>query len=98
MAAMSERSELEARLEATLLAMLARLAPGKTLSPADVAIAVGGKHPDDWSPLMQPLRRVAVRLAHAGRLDIVRKGRIVDPDDFKGVYRLAGRGSSKARD
>jgi hypothetical protein len=37
---------------------------------------------------MQPLRRVAVRLAREGRLVITRKGRIVDPDDFRGVYRL----------
>ena len=37
---------------------------------------------------MQPIRRVAVRLAKEGRLIITRKGRTVDPDDFRGVYRL----------
>ena len=37
---------------------------------------------------MIPVRRAAVRLAHAGRIVIFRKGRPVDPDDFKGVYRL----------
>jgi len=34
------------------------------------------------------VRRAAVRLALAGRLVIYRKGKPVDPADFKGVYRL----------
>jgi hypothetical protein len=37
---------------------------------------------------MTPVRRTAVRLAHQGRIVIYRKGKPVDPDDFKGVYRL----------
>ena len=51
--------------------------------------ALAGNHPDGWGPLMQPVRRAAVRLMKAGRIVILRKGRPVDPDDFKGVYRLA---------
>jgi hypothetical protein len=38
---------------------------------------------------MQPVRRVAVRLMKEGRAVILRKGRPVDPDDFRGVYRIA---------
>jgi hypothetical protein len=38
---------------------------------------------------MQPIRRVAVRLMKEGRIVILRKGRPVNPDDFRGVYRLA---------
>ena len=38
--------------------------------------------------LMQPVRRTAVRLAMEGRLIILRKGKPVDPADFRGVYRL----------
>jgi hypothetical protein len=37
---------------------------------------------------MPAVRRAAVKLALAGRLVIYRKGRPVDPNDFKGVYRL----------
>ena len=37
---------------------------------------------------MQPIRRVAVALAEAGRVVIYRKGKPVDPRSFKGVYRL----------
>jgi hypothetical protein len=77
-----------ARLEETILALARERGDGKTICPSEVARALGGPHPDGWGPLMIPVRRAAVRLAHAGRLVIYRKGRQVDPDDFKGVYRL----------
>lgn len=76
-------------LEAVMLALLNERGPGKSISPADVASAAGGHGPDEWGPLMQPLRRVAVRLMKEGRIVIVRKGKPVDPDDFRGTYRLA---------
>ncbi|CAM5766892.1 DUF3253 domain-containing protein [Bosea minatitlanensis] len=78
-----------AELEAAILALLAQQEPGRTLSPMDVARSLGGDHPDGWGPLMQPLRRAAVTLMKEGRLVITRKGRPVDPDDFRGVYRLS---------
>ena len=76
-------------LEDAMLALLNERGPGKSISPADVASAVGGHRSDEWGPLMQPLRRVAVRLMKEGRIVIVRKGKPVDPDDFRGTYRLA---------
>jgi Protein of unknown function (DUF3253) len=75
-------------LEETILSLIAERGPEKTICPSDAARALGGTHPDGWGPLMQPIRRIAVRLAKEGRLVITRKGRIVDPDDFRGVYRL----------
>ncbi|WP_372426287.1 DUF3253 domain-containing protein [Salinarimonas chemoclinalis] len=72
----------------TLLDLVARRGPGKTICPSEVARALGGPHPDGWGPLMQPVRRAAVALAKEGRVAILRKGRPVDPDDFKGVYRI----------
>ena len=75
-------------IEATMLSLLDARGAGKTVGPADVARALGGDHPDGWGPLMQPVRRVAVRLMKAGRVVILRKGRPVDPDDFRGVYRI----------
>ncbi|HEV2558870.1 MAG TPA: DUF3253 domain-containing protein [Microvirga sp.] len=76
-------------IETTLLGLVAARGQGKTLCPSEVARAIGGAHPDGWGPLMQPIRRVAVRLMREGRVVILRKGRPVDPDDFRGVYRLA---------
>ena len=76
------------QLESTLLALLEARGPDRTLDPMDVARALGGDRPEGWGPLMQPVRRAAVRLMKQGRLVIVRKGRPVDPDDFRGVYRI----------
>jgi hypothetical protein len=76
-------------IEAVLLRLVAERGPGKTVDPAEAARELGGPHPDQWGPLMQPIRRAAVTLAEHGRLVILRKGKAVDPRDFKGVYRLA---------
>ena len=73
-----------------LLALLAERGEGKTIGPSDVARDIGGPHPDGWSPLMTPIRKVAARLMKEGRVAILRKGKPVeDPDDFRGVYRIA---------
>ena len=37
---------------------------------------------------MPRVRRIAVRLMKEGRIVIRRKGKVVDPDDFRGIYRL----------
>jgi hypothetical protein len=76
-------------LEAAMLALLAERGPGRTIGPSDVAQAIGGNQPEGWGPLMQPVRRAAVRLMKERRVVILRKGRPVDPDDFKGTYRIA---------
>lgn len=75
-------------IEAAMLRLLAACPLDKTLDPTEVARDLGGSHPDQWGPLMQPIRAVAVRLALEGRLVITRKGKPVDPGDFRGVYRL----------
>lgn len=75
-------------IEATMLALVAARGAGKNLDPTEVARAVGGDKPDEWGPLMQPVRQAAVRLMKQGRVVILRKGRPVDPDDFRGIYRL----------
>jgi hypothetical protein len=101
---MSDEKPDEAAIETAMLGLVADRGAGKTVCPSEVARALGGPHPGGWGPLMQPVRRVAVRLAHAGRIAILRKGRPVDPDDFRGIYRLSlplasaedGPGSSSA--
>jgi hypothetical protein len=75
-------------VERMILRMVAERGPDRTICPSDAARALAGDKPDEWGPLMQPLRRVAVRLAKEGRLVIYRKGKQADPDDFKGIYRL----------
>lgn len=75
-------------IAATLLRLATERGPDRTLDPTEAARALGGPHPHGWGPLMQPIRRVAVDLAKEGRLLILRKGKPVDPANFKGVYRL----------
>jgi len=72
-------------LDEAILKVLTK-APGKTLSPPEIAHAIAGE--GDWHDLLVPIRRAAVTLALAGRLVIYRKGKPVDPSDFRGVYRL----------
>ncbi|ACK84063.1 MULTISPECIES: DUF3253 domain-containing protein [Methylorubrum] len=80
----------EAAIEETMLRLVSERGADKTCCPSEIARALGGPHPDGWSPLMQPVRRVAVRLTKAGRVQILRKGKPVeDPDDFRGIYRLS---------
>jgi hypothetical protein len=76
-------------IEAAILELATARGAGKTICPSEAARAIGGDHPDGWGPLMQPVRKVAVRLMKQGRIVITRKGRPVDPDGFRGVYRLS---------
>jgi hypothetical protein len=59
----------------------------KSICPSEVARALS----PDWRPLLPRVREAAVALAEAGRIDILRKGKPVDPRDFRGVYRLRSR-------
>jgi hypothetical protein len=72
-------------VEDTLLAMLADLAPGKSLAPEDVARAAD---PEGWRRLLPKVRAIAVGLARQDKLVILRHNKPADPNTFKGVYRL----------
>lgn len=76
------------RIEDLILSLAAERGAGKSICPSEVARAA---LPGDaaWNRLMPQVRAAAVHLARAGRLAILRKGKPVDPDHFKGVYRLA---------
>ena len=76
-------------LRATILDLLASSGAGKSISPSDAARALVGSDEQQWSRLMKPLRSIAVEMAKAGEIEIRRKGKAVDPDNFRGVYRLA---------
>ena len=75
--------------EEKIVALASARGAGRTVDPTEVARALSGPKPEEWSRLMQPVRRAAVKLMKQGRIVILRKGRPVDPDDFRGVYRIA---------
>lgn len=74
-------SELEERIRALLDARSAN----SSICPSDVARAVA---PDDWRPLMEPVREAARRLADAGEVEVTQKGAVVDPGSARGPIRI----------
>lgn len=73
-------------LDAIIRTLVSARGEGKSICPSEVARA---EAPDRWQPLMGRVRARAIALAKAGEISILRKGKPVDPDDFKGVYRLS---------
>ena len=80
---MSDRPSEQA-IEATLLRLVADRGPEKSICPSEVARLLA----PEWQALMSAVRRVAVRLAQAGRIEILRKGKPVEAGDVRGVIRL----------
>jgi len=78
---------LEDRIAEEILRQTASCAPGRSVCPTDVARALEA----DWHSVLSRVRRVAVGMARAGRIDILRKGKPVSPDLAKGVIRLRAR-------
>ena len=74
-----------AGIEETMLAMVGGLAPGKSVSPEDVAKAAD---PENWRRRLGQVRGIAVGLARQKQLVILRHNKPADPETFKGVYRL----------
>lgn len=78
-------------LETVIIDLCADRADGRTICPTDAAKAFAAERGEDdlaWRTHLQEVRRAAVKLALSGRLVIYRKGKPVDPEDFRGVYRL----------
>lgn len=55
------------------------------IKPEDVALEL---YAEDWQSVLKRVKLTARQLAEAGHIEILRKGEPVDPNDFKGVYRL----------
>ncbi len=76
---------MNAQVETAIFDLLSKAAPGKSVSPEEVARLVD---PEGWRRLLGHVRATAVGLARQNRLVITRHGKPADPDQFKGVYRL----------
>ena len=75
-------------------AILEALSEAPTLRFKDIAmrIAEARRRPKDgpelWRRYQTAVKQQALYLARQGRIEIVRKGEVVDPNDFKGLVRL----------
>lgn len=65
--------------------LLSARRPEASVCPSEVARTVS---PDEWRPLMPLVRRVAGRLASAGRVVATRGATTVDPEASAGPIRL----------
>ncbi len=77
-----------ATIETFMRERISGLDDGKSLDPTELARSLAGPDEKVWRLLMAPIRGTAIRLALAGEAAILRKGKPVDPNDFKGVYRI----------
>ena len=88
---MTEAKKKKPTLEALIMRLLHE-ADGRMVNPMVVAkhFAEGRKGDDasagTWA---REVRNAAIGLARAGKIVIYRKGEPADPEDFRGVYRLA---------
>ena len=73
-----------AEIEASILALTAARGPNKSICPSEVARALRS----EWHALLTPVRRAACRLAVVGQVEVLRKGKPINPDEVKGVIRL----------
>jgi hypothetical protein len=75
--------------EQTILRLVTERGLDKSICPTEAARSLAGAPADDsWRKFLHPVRLAAQRLAKAGLIEILRKGRPVAPEDARGVIRL----------
>ena len=75
--------------EQAILTLLMARGPDKSICPTEAARLLAGNPTDErWRAGLSPVRLAAQRRARAGRLQILRKGKPIDPEELRGVIRL----------
>ncbi len=72
-------------VEETLFDLLSQVRKGDSISPNDVAKAIDATN---WRRELPKVRGVIIGLARQGKLEVLRKGKPIEPEGFKGVYRV----------
>jgi len=76
-----EEKELAAKIRELLNARSAE----SSICPSDVARAAA---PDNWRPLMEPVREAARHMVADGEVQITQGGEVVDPESARGPIRI----------
>jgi len=90
----TDETELAATDDPVAIAILNILADNLTPTFQDAARIIADQRrapkdgPNLWRRYLVAVRQQAVHLAKAGRIEITRKGDVVDPRDFKGIVRM----------
>lgn len=86
----SETGDAREAILALLTSQRETKGSGLSICPTQVAKRLEGDAGGEaWRRHLPLVRRTAVAMAKSGDIAITRKGKPVDPDTFKGVYRLA---------
>ena len=84
--------DTDGALEAAIRDLLATRAAAATICPSEaarkVALQRGSAEEDAWRPLMEPARQAARRLVDRGEVEVLQRGRVVDPATAKGPVRI----------
>ncbi len=76
-------------VEEVILHLLFERGVAKSICPTEAARALAGNPKDEsWRAKLSPVRLAARRLAQAGRIEILHKGKPVAPEAARGVLRL----------
>ena len=76
-------------LEEAVLRLARERGEADGICPSEVARDIASKTGLDWKSLLLEVRATAVRLAKRRDIAILRNGEPVDPDRFRGLYRIA---------
>ena len=87
----AENADVEGKIAALLLRQRDRKGTGLSICPTQVARAIAETEgaPDRWRRWLPAVRAGAIRMAQRDDIRILRKGKPVDLEAFKGIYRLA---------
>jgi Protein of unknown function (DUF3253) len=83
---MSNDGDVVRTAEDAILRLIEERGAAKSICPTDAARLLAG---EDWRRRLPEVRQSAIHLARAGRIAILRHNKPVDPNAFKGVYRLS---------
>jgi hypothetical protein len=73
------------QIAAAIMALATTRGTGGSVDPNEVAQALDA---EGWRDLLGRIRAIAKRLAGSGRIEILRKGKPVTPQEAKGIIRL----------
>ncbi|MDG2400294.1 MAG: DUF3253 domain-containing protein [Akkermansiaceae bacterium] len=85
----SKPNALDQELEKAILKILTQRANYDTICPSEATRTVFKE--EEWQKQMERTRQAARRLHADGKIEILQKGKVVDPSTFKGTIQLRKR-------
>ena len=90
-----QNEEAEKKDDPIQLYILDAIADGSAVSPNDIAIKISkdrskDSDPEDiWRKYMLAVKQQAKYLAREGRISILRRGKVIDPNKMKGLVKFS---------